>query len=381
MKKILRVFCFLFICIAFTGCVGTDKTTNNDVGGSSLNIHNPNFEKPFSYESTYQNPVEVEDSASKTEVSNAVLDSVVSIYIVNSFNNKPSSLGSGVAIYAGGYIVTNYHVVEDAYISSSSYHVVHFLNNQSEQYDAQILWADPVLDLAIIQSENGDIPYVNMEDRWIYGEDKLEVLEEVIAIGTPCDISFQNTVTTGFVSSNYHRHSIAEDNVYENLIQHSSAISKGNSGGGLFDMQGNLVAINTLGSNDVTDAYFSVPILPVMIIIDKVVDLNENQNKVFGSIRIGVEVSDCIIDIYRNTQTIDDKGVYITKVNSAFDDVKNNFKKGDVITAMTIDGTKYDLDNRNYLIYALLRLDIGDSIEIEFERNDVSKSCVVELSL
>ena len=169
---------------------------------------------------------------------------------------KSQSLGSGVIISADGYIVTNNHVVEEAEEIK-----VRFTNY--EEYDAKIIGRDPKTDVALLKIEprNG-LTYINFGN-----SEKLRVGDWVVAIGNP--FGFENTVTAGIVSGK--GRSIG-GGPYENFIQTDASINMGNSGGPLFDLDGDLVGINTAifsrnGGN--IGLGFTIPVNMVKNVVDQ----------------------------------------------------------------------------------------------------------------
>lgn len=148
------------------------------------------------------------------------------------------SQGSGVVIAEGGYVLTNFHVIENG----DSYEV---LMPSGEKADAQLAGADASLDLAVLQVEDDyadDLTPVS-----IGSSSDLVVGSTVIAIGNPGGEVLANTVTQGVVSA-LERSSVEGNNTTRNVdyIQHDAAINSGNSGGALFNYKGELVGINTL---------------------------------------------------------------------------------------------------------------------------------------
>lgn len=172
--------------------------------------------------------------------------------------NTTVSQGSGVVIAEGGYVLTNYHVIQDG----SAYQV---LLPDGSKVDATLAGSDSSLDLAVLKVEQDADKLVPVS---IGSSDNLKVGSTVIAIGNPSGEILANTVTQGIISA-LQRSSVNSSNTTRNVnyIQHDAAISSGNSGGGLFDYEGNLIGINTLkygGSYYSTDTYeglgFAIPV-------------------------------------------------------------------------------------------------------------------------
>lgn len=143
--------------------------------------------------------------------------------------------GSGVVIKEGGYILTNYHVVQ----SGTSYQV---LLPSGEKVEAKLVGADDSTDIAVlkVEDEDGMVPVT------IGYPSQMPVGSTVIAIGNPGGEVLANTVTSGVISAL--ERDVSAGNATRDIayIQHDAAISSGNSGGGLFDVNSRLIGINTL---------------------------------------------------------------------------------------------------------------------------------------
>ena len=148
------------------------------------------------------------------------------------------SQGSGVVIKEGGFVLTNYHVIE----GGDSYQI---LMPNGEKVEASLAGSDSSLDLAVLQVDGnyaGQLVPVS-----IGSSTNLIVGSTVIAIGNPSGEMLANTVTQGIVSA-LERSEVSSSNTTRSVdyIQHDAAINSGNSGGGLFNYKGELIGINTL---------------------------------------------------------------------------------------------------------------------------------------
>lgn len=382
MKKKYILFVFVVIAsVIFTGCFNfvntnlNNQTTSNQTQNTTTNI-DQSVSMPKSTNSIYQIPQSVPENATPTEIVNAYIDCVVTVFVVN-FNDVELSFGSGICVYSGGYILTNNHVVESV-LSNPTYELRVCTNGESSSYYAEVLWTDKNLDIAIIQCQNGDIPYVEISDRLIESSNPLQLLEPVIAIGTPLDYSLQNSCTYGYISG-LNRYTTSDGDVYEQLIQHTASISNGNSGGPLFDMYGNLIGLNTLGSIDGNDIYFAVPVYAAQVILDKVVKLNEKEpRQTFNLPQLGITLCDKIMCLVYEQPYIDKDGVCVMSVTVG----GNSYSKlqvGDIITSIDIGSLNYSIICRNDLIYALMLAENSESIIINFQRNNKSQSVKITL--
>ncbi len=140
--------------------------------------------------------------------------------------------GSGFFISADGYLITNNHVVGGA-------DKVSVFTNDGDEYEAEVIGADPQSDIALIKVDGTGFPYLEMGD-----SNRLQVGEWVLAIGSP--FGQTNSVTAGIVSAKGRTGMrILGQQGYENFIQTDAAINPGNSGGPLIDLDGQVVGVNT----------------------------------------------------------------------------------------------------------------------------------------
>ena len=180
------------------------------------------------------------------------------------------SFGSGF-ILKNNYILTNFHVVEDAT------EVVVSLSDRRE-YKAEIVGVDPLSDLAVLEVDGKDLPAVNVGN-----SDKLNVGDWVIAIGSP--FSFDFSVTAGIVSAK--GRSIQNNNIgnYVPFLQTDVAINPGNSGGPLFNLDGDVVGINSQiysRSGGYQGLAFAIPINVALDVADQIINNGEVSRGYLG---------------------------------------------------------------------------------------------------
>ena len=173
------------------------------------------------------------------------------------------SFGSGF-ILKNNYILTNFHVVEDAT------EVVVSLSDRRE-FKAEVVGVDPLSDLAVLEVDGKDLPAVNVGN-----SDKLNVGDWVIAIGSP--FSFDFSVTAGIVSAK--GRSIQNNNIgnYVPFLQTDVAINPGNSGGPLFNLDGDVVGINSQiysRSGGYQGLAFAIPINVALDVADQIINNGE----------------------------------------------------------------------------------------------------------
>ena len=180
------------------------------------------------------------------------------------------SFGSGF-ILKSNYILTNFHVVEDAT------DVVVSLSDRRE-FNAEVVGVDPLSDLAVLEVDGKDLPAVNVGN-----SDKLNVGDWVIAIGSP--FSFDFSVTAGIVSAK--GRSIQNNNIgnYVPFLQTDVAINPGNSGGPLFNLDGDVVGINSQiysRSGGYQGLAFAIPINVAMDVADQIINNGEVSRGYLG---------------------------------------------------------------------------------------------------
>jgi serine protease Do len=180
------------------------------------------------------------------------------------------SFGSGF-ILKNNYILTNFHVVEDAT------EVVVSLSDRRE-FKAKVVGVDPLSDLAVLEVDGKDLPAVNVGN-----SDKLNVGDWVIAIGSP--FSFDFSVTAGIVSAK--GRSIQNNNIgnYVPFLQTDVAINPGNSGGPLFNLDGDVVGINSQiysRSGGYQGLAFAIPINVAMDVADQIIKNGEVSRGYLG---------------------------------------------------------------------------------------------------
>lgn len=269
--------------------------------------------------------------------------------------------GSGVVIQEGGYVLTNYHVIEDG-------NAFQVLLPSGDKVDATVAGADSNLDLAVLKvSEQAD----KLVPVSIGSSEAMKVGATVIAIGNPGGEVLANTVTQGIISA-LQRTSVSSNNTTRNVdyIQHDAPINSGNSGGGLFDYQGNLIGINTLkygGSYYSNSSYeglgFAIPIETAYPIAQQLIE----NGKVLRP-QLGVTVKD-YDGPDEPMQDYAPASVCVYGVTEGGPAEKAGFKQYDFITA--INGKR--VTSRRELTTLLDKFQPGDTVTVTVVRyNNVS---------
>ncbi|MFN3966489.1 MAG: Do family serine endopeptidase [Endomicrobiia bacterium] len=226
--------------------------------------------------------------------------------------------GSGVIIHPDGYILTNEHVIHNA----DEIKVTINIDGKEKTYKGKVVGKDIRTDLAVIKIEPSEkLPSAPLGD-----SDKIRVGEWVIAIGSP--FGLEQTVTSGIVSAL--RQSIqVEGRVYRDFIQTDAAINRGNSGGPLCNIRGEVIGINTAiyaPTGVFSGIGFAIPINRAKEILD---DLIHRGKVVRGW--LGVEIKPVDTAIKNQFGLKDEKGVLINNVLEGSPAEKAGLKRGDII--------------------------------------------------
>lgn len=232
--------------------------------------------------------------------------------------------GSGVIISSDGYIATNNHVVANG-------EQIEVTLNDNKTYEAKLVGADPVTDVALLKIEAGNLPVIPFGD-----SDSLRLGEWVLAIGSPFNL--RSTITAGIVSAKGRSlPDMSGEFKIESFIQTDAAVNPGNSGGALVNTRGELVGINTaIASNtgSYTGYSFAVPVSIVKKVVEDIKEYGKVQRAMLG------------ISMTELTQELaslagikgDFSGVYIAELVRSGAAWKAGIREGDVLVA--IDGRK-----------------------------------------
>ena len=235
---------------------------------------------------------------------------------------KMVGAGSGVIITPDGYIVTNNHVIEN----SSELEVT--LNN-NKTYTAELIGSDPKSDIALIKIDpENDLPFIAFGD-----SNDLRIGEWVLAIGNPFNLT--STVTAGIVSAKA-RDLNERDNNPQSFIQTDAAVNRGNSGGALVNIRGELIGINTAITSE-TGSYvgysFAVPSNNARKIIEDIMEYGDVQRGILGI--TGGTLNSERAKLFGTSET---EGVYVNGIEEGSGADKGGIRKGDIIKEL--DGYK-----------------------------------------
>lgn len=233
--------------------------------------------------------------------------------------SKTTSAGSGVIFSQDGYIVTNEHVI-DGLADEESIKVTLY---NGQVYSAKVIGYDVRTDLAVIKIDENNLPFASFVD-----STKLMVGQDVIAIGNPLGLGI--SCSNGIVSAL--EKEIFINNLYMNVIQTNAAVNEGNSGGGLFDINGDLIGIvnakkgSSMTSN-VEGMGYAIPANTVVRIVNELI----NNGYVKDRAALGIRV-------YTSSSYYEQEGVLISEVMEDGSAAKAGLKENDII--ISIDDTK-----------------------------------------
>lgn len=216
--------------------------------------------------------------------------------------------GSGVIIKTGGEILTNAHVVKNM-------NTILVVMNDGKGYEAQLKYIDDDTDLAVVKIKKIGLPVVKLAN-----SEDIVVGKQVIAIGTPITFSLRNSATVGHISGL--NRSVGDP---YRLIQTDTAITHGNSGGALINMNGELVGITSSGYSG-TNTNFAVPVDTVKYVL--------NQFELYGKVRhisFGAEFQE---DWLAELGVPSEAGLTIKGLEKSSPLAKASFKTGDVLVSV-----------------------------------------------
>jgi serine protease Do len=259
---------------------------------------------------------------------------------------KSSALGSGFIIDEKGIVITNNHVIQDA-------EDIVVRVNGNEEYKAKIVGADPLSDIAVLQIDSKEkFKPVKFGD-----SDKARIGDWVIAIGNPFGLG--GTVTSGIISARNRSIGLAR---YEDYIQTDASINTGNSGGPLFDMNGDVIGINTaiLGQSGSIGIGFSIPSNSAKKVISQLIEFGETKRGWLG-VRIQVVTKE-IADAEKLDKP---RGALVASVADKSPSDKAGIKAGDII--IEFNGTK--IKEMKELPKIVAQTEVGKTVDVIIWRN------------
>ena len=353
---------FLFICISYCVTLMTlmfneDLPTNNNSSDLSVLAIQNNFKSVVSV------VIEKKDKKSNNNID-----------FSNEIKPFMFDVGSGLIIDQSGYIVTNYHVIENA-----NKVFVKLYDGKSYEIDSKNIFFDQLTDIAVIKIDVDNLHQANLGN-----SDNIKVGEDVIALGNPLglfSISNQITATKGIVSSKNIDFGFNEEyrRTYKQMIQTDASINPGNSGGPLLNLNGEVIGLNTFvitGSNEMKNSVglsFAIPINRVIEIFN---DLKDNGyiDRDFNTGITVRQINDILMNFYR-LDSLD--GLLVMDVERESSGYRSGIKIGDII--LKVNNRRVNSLNEITSIINEDLLKAGDEIKLIVLRNN--KQIELNLSL
>lgn len=271
----------------------------------------------------------------------------------NIFGQSGSSSvsGSGLVLSENGYILTNYHVIENAYEQGTVIKVIVF---DGTEYIADVVGVETDSDLAVLKiGANGLTPAC------LGNSDEMRVGQTVYAVGNPLG-ELTYTMTSGIVSA-LDRNITTDINVTVNMFQIDAAVNNGNSGGPVYNAYGQVIGIVTakFSENGMEGLGFAIPINDVYTIANELIANGYVSGKAYLGLTL-TTVSASVAQYYNMVE-----GVYVYSVEPGSCAQEAGLKTGDILTA--IDGE--ELLNKNDLISAVKNYSAGDAAKLTVYRD------------
>jgi serine protease Do len=265
---------------------------------------------------------------------------------------EAQSLGSGFIISADGYVVTNNHVIAPQ--GKGEVEEITVTTTDGTEYPAKLIGNDSSSDLAVLKIEGPrPFPFVKFGD-----SSQARVGDWVIAIGNP--FALGGTVTSGIVSAVYRN--TGQGGAYDRYIQTDASINRGNSGGPLFDMQGNVIGINNAifsPSGGSVGIGFAIPAEIAAPIVEKLKSGVEIERGY-----LGVQIQPVAGDLADSLSLPQNRGEFVQSVEPGQPADKAGIKPGDVVTK--VNGK--DVTNDQTLSYLVANIAPGTRVPVELYR-------------
>lgn len=272
-------------------------------------------------------------------------------------SRKVTSLGSGFVIDPEGIIITNNHVIENADEIKISF-------NDGTELDATLVGRDPKTDIAVLKvTPDAPLKAVSFGD-----SDQSRVGDWALAIGNPFGLG--GTVTIGIISA---LNRDIRSGPYDNFIQTDAAINRGNSGGPLFNMNGEVIGVNTAifsRTGDSVGIGFSVPANTAKNVVNQLLEFGETRRG-----WLGVLIQPVTESIGQSLGLDNNQGAFVTQVTPDGPSDKGGIEAGDVI--LKFDGK--DVPSSRVLPAMVARTEIGKKVDVVVLRKGKEKVLTITL--
>jgi len=270
-------------------------------------------------------------------------------------------VGSGVIVSADGTVLTNHHVVDGA-------EKIIVQMNDNKTYEAKIVGSDPPSDLAVLKIDNVNLPFLNLGN-----SDNVRIGDVVLAIGNPLGIG--QTVTAGIISAKGRRTGLSDGQSFEDFLQTDAPINRGNSGGALINVNGELIGINSQilsdsGGGGNIGIGFSIPSNMAKSVMEQLL----NNGKVRRGM-LGVGIQPITEALKENFGLKDTRGVLINDVRKGSAAENAGIKRDEIIIAINDEA----IEDPNTLRNKVAGTQPGTEIKVTLLRDGVEREVVVKL--
>jgi Do/DeqQ family serine protease len=269
-------------------------------------------------------------------------------------------VGSGVIVSQDGTVLTNHHVVDGA-------EKIIVQMNDNRTFEAKIVGSDPPSDLAVLKMETENLPYLNLGN-----SDNVRIGDIVLAIGNPLGIG--QTVTAGIISAKGRRTGLS-DGSFEDFLQTDAPINRGNSGGALVSLNGELIGINSQilsdsGNGGNIGIGFSIPSNMAKSVMEQLL----KDGKVHRGM-LGVNIQNITEETAKALDLKDTRGVLVSNVRTGSAAEKAGVKRGDIILAINGD----TIEDSNVLRNKVAATQPGSEIKLTVSRDGTEREFTAKL--
>ena len=309
------------------------------------------------------------------------------------------SAGSGV-IYkldkssGSAYIITNYHVVYDVNSNTSNKISndinVYLYGMEENKYaiSAEYIGGSMTYDIAVLRVKNNDIlKNADIEEPEITDSDDITVGQYAIAVGNPEALGLSATFGIVSVNSEYITMT-APDNatsVTLRVVRIDTAVNGGNSGGGLYNSNGQLIGIVNakIVNEEVENISYAIPSNVAVSIADNIIyycdgNSNESVQRAIIGISVGTSYSKAVLDtetgLMRIVETVTVSGISDNSLASGV------FEQNDIIRSVTLNGTTKEVTRKHMVIDIMLKARVGDTVQFTVIRNGSEKNISITVT-
>lgn len=355
-SKLLKVACLCLVCALLGGLFGgviaskmqsDDNSAENVIGDKPIISGTEN--RPISNTKSSVNDIYTLGCEQTVGISTEVT-------YTNFFGQTSSSAvsGTGFVVTDDGYILTNYHVIEDAYNADLA---VKVMFKDGTAYDAAIAGVESENDIAVLKIDASDLNPVTVAD-----SDEILVGDEVYAIGNPLgELDF--TLTGGRISALDRSITTAANTPAINMFQFDAAVNSGNSGGPVYNTRGEVIGVVTAkaGEYGVEGIGFAVPINDAVSIANDLITKGYVSGKAYMGVNIDTRYNSTYAAYYNTPE-----GAYVYNVESGSCAEKCGIAAGDIITRVG-DNTVTGYDD---LHSAIRQYKAGEVVEVDVYRGN-----------